>query len=136
MRRYRFLQKTEIFEALNRLRDAFLAAKNGEEVEAIINGLLTYDEKMKLGRRILVARLVKEGLGFDKITQILKVGKNTIVSVIRNLDQHPVCYDLIEKRRQKVEREYKGKKVKTIGASNLIFKKKVYTGFTRKNVKR
>ena len=46
MRRYRFLEKEEIFDALNKLRNAFLAARDGDEVEEIINGLLTFDEKM------------------------------------------------------------------------------------------
>ena len=64
MRRYKFLQKEDLFEALNRLRDAFLAAKDGNEVEEIINGLLTQDEKLKIGRRILVAEYIKDGMGF------------------------------------------------------------------------
>ena len=40
MRRYGFLTKTDTYEALNRLRDAFLAAKDGNEVNEIINGIL------------------------------------------------------------------------------------------------
>lgn len=136
MRRYGFLQKEEIFEALNRLRDAFLAAKNGEEVEEIINGLLTHDEKMKIGRRILIAKYIKDGMGFGEIARALKVGKNTIVSVIHNLDRYPSAYELIEKRGKKVEKEYSNKNTKTIGGSKLIFKKKVHTGFRRKDVER
>ena len=136
MRRYKFLKKEDIYDALNRLRDSFLAAKDGEEVEEIINGLLTPDEKLKIGRRILIAEYVKDGIGFDEIVKIHKVGKNTITSVIKNLEEHPIAFDLIHKRREKVEKEYQKRKYQSIGGSTLIFKKKEYTGFKRKHVTR
>lgn len=136
MKRYRFLEKDDIFEALNRLRDAFLAAKDGDEVEEIINGLLTQDEKMKIGRRILIAKFLKNDFTYEEIANTLKVGRNTILSVIRSLDQHPLAFELIEKRSKKVEKIYQNKKTATIGGSQLIFKKKVYTGFKRENVER
>ena len=52
MRRYVFLREKDIFEALNKVRDAFLAAKDGNEVNKIIDGLLTYDEKLKICRKL------------------------------------------------------------------------------------
>lgn len=136
MRRYKFLTKDDVYEALNRLRNAFLAAKDGNEVEEIISGLLTYDEKMKIGRRILVAEAIKSGLGFDQITRMLKVGKNTIASVIKNLEKYPNFLELIEIRSQKVRKEYQDKSYRMRGGSQLIFKQKEYTGFKRKDVKR
>lgn len=136
MRRYRFLQKEDIYQALNRVRDAFLAAKNGGEVEEIINGLLTYDEKLKIGRRILVAEYLKDGIKIHEIAKLLKVGKNTIISVARNLDINSNFFDLINKRKEKVEKEYSKKKFREIGGSTLVFKKKQYTGFKRKDVER
>jgi len=136
MRRYKFLQKEDLFEALNRLRDAFLAAKDGNEVEEIINGLLTQDEKLKIGRRILVAEYIKDGMGFEEITKSLKVGKNTIASVMKSLEQYPMSFEIIDKRRVKVENVYSKKKHRFIGGSTLIFKKREYTGFKRKDVER
>lgn len=136
MRRYKFLTKDDVYDAFNRLRDAFLAAKNGDEVEEIIKGLLTHDEKLKIGRRILVAEQVREGLGIDEIAKTLKVGKNTIMSVARKLDENSLFLDLIDKRKEKVENEYGRRKYRLIGGSKLIFKKKEYTGFKRKDVKR
>jgi len=136
MRRYKFLQKEDIYTALNRLRDAFLAAKNGTEVEEIINGLLTHDERLKIGRRILVAQYLKAGIKFEDITKQLKVGRNTIVSVMKSLDEHGDFLDLINKRAQKVEKEYKKRKYNLIGSSMLIHKKKEYSGFQRKDVER
>lgn len=136
MRRYKFLQKEDIYEALDRLRDAFLAAKNGEEVEEIIKGLLTTDEKLKIGRRIIVAEYLREGMGIDGIAKALKVGKNTIMSVAKKMDENSIFLDLINKRREKVEGEYNRKKYRFIGGSKLIFKKREYTGFKRKDVGR
>ena len=55
MRRYKFLDKDSVFSALNRLRASFLAAKDGNDVEEIINALFTVDEKLRIGRRIQIA---------------------------------------------------------------------------------
>ena len=135
-RRYRFLTKENVYEALNRLRDAFLAAKDGDEVNKIINGLLTHDERLKIGRRILIAESIKLGMSIHAIAKELKVGKNTVLSVMRSLDEDPTYLDLISERIKKVEKEYQGKKYREVGGSTLIFKKKEYTGFKRKDVKR
>lgn len=136
MRRYKFLTKDDVYDAFNRLRDAFLAAKNGDEVEAIIKGLLTHDEKLKIGRRVIVAEYIKEGMGIDEIAKTLKVGKNTIMNVAKKLDEDSLFLDLIDKRRRRVESEYGRKKYRSIGGSKLVFKKKEYTGFKRKDVGR
>lgn len=136
MRRYRFLNKDDIFQTLNRLRDAFLAARDGNEVEKIINGILTRDERLKIGRRILIAEYIKDGARFQDITRDLKVGKNTIAEITRCLENHPECFDIIAKRRQKVDTAYANRKYRSVGGSKLIFKKKEYTGFKRKDVQR
>lgn len=136
MRRYKFLTKDDIYEAFNRLKDAFLAAKNSDEVEEIIKGLLTHDEKLKIGRRIIIAEYLKDGMGIDEIAKTLKVGKNTIMTVAKKLDENSIFLDLINKRRKKVENDYSKKKYRFVGGSKLIFKKKEYTGFKRKDVDR
>lgn len=136
MRRYKFLRKEDIYEALTRLRDAFLAAKNGNEVEEIINGILTHDEKIKIGRRILIAEYLKLGISLDEIAKMLKVGKNTIMSVMKSLDMYPMSFELISRRSKKVEELYAQKKYRLIGGSTLVFKKREYTGFKRKDVER
>lgn len=136
MRRYKFLTKDDIYDAFNRLRDAFLAAKNGEEVEEIIKGLLTHDEKLKIGRRILVAQCLREGMGIDEIAKDLKVGKNTIMNVAKKLDENSLFLDLIDKRKKKVEDDYKRKRYRFVGGAKLVFKKREYTGFKRKDVSR
>lgn len=130
------MRKEEIYEALNKLRNAFLAAKDGNEVEEIINGLLTHDEKLKIGRRIIIAEYLKDGVKIEDIVRMLKVGKNTIISVTKSLDEHPKSFDLISRRGKKVGEEYQKRKYQLIGGSKLVFKKREYTGFKRKDVKR
>lgn len=136
MKRYKFLTKDDVYDAFNRLRDAFLAAKNGAEVEEIIKGLLTHDEKLKIGRRILIAECIKDGLGIEEIAKTLKVGKNTIMAVVRKMDENPIFLDIIAKRRKRVENEYNRKKYRYVGGAKLVFKKKEYTGFRKRDVER
>ncbi len=136
MRRYKFLQEKEVYEALNRLRDAFLAARDGTEVEKIIDGLLSFDEKMKIGRRIQVAEYLKQDYGEEEISSLLKVGKATIATVARKIEEFPECFGLLWTRRKKVESEYRDKSYRRVGSSLRVFKPRVYTGFERKDVKR
>lgn len=136
MRRYRFLTKEDIFEALNRLRDAFLAAEDGNEVNEIIHGLLTRDERLKIGRRIIIAEYILSGRSIEETGRELKVGKNTVVSIMRNLEEHPQTFELINKRSEKVKKEYSTKKYRLVGGSTLINKRREYTGFKRSDVKR
>lgn len=136
MRRYIFLQKEDIYEALDRLRDAFLAAKDGSEVEEIIKGILTQDEKLRIGRRIITAEYIKAGINVDQISRTLKVGRNTIMRVARALEENPKSFELVERRRNTVEKEYSKRKHRSTGGSQIVFKGKEYTGFKRKDVKR
>lgn len=136
MRRYGFITKNDYFEALNRLRDAFLAAKDGSEVNEIINGILTDDEKIKIGRRILVARALKNDNTYSDITSLSNVGRTTITWVAKQLRSYPKCFELIFKRSVKLEKEYERKKYRLVGGSQLVFKKREYTGIKRKDIKR
>jgi len=136
VRRYSFLTKDDIYEAINRLRDAFLAAHNGSEVEEIINAILTQDEKVRVGRRIIIAKLLKSNLTINEIVNLLKVGNNTVMSVARSLEAYENGFKLLEQRKKKVEDEYQRKKYKFIGGPTKVFKEKVYTGIKRKDIKR
>lgn len=130
------MDKENIYETINRVRNAFLAAEDGSEVNEIIEGLLTLDEQLRIGRRVLIAELLLSGITIEQIEKLLKVGKGTVVSVGKSLEKHPKCFDLLELRGIKVEKEYGSKKYRSVGGSKLVFKRKEYTGFTRKDVKR
>src|SRR3989338_6473934 len=136
MRRYKRLYQRDVFEAFNELRNAFLAAKDGNEVDKITDGLLTHDEKLKIGRRILIAGWLISDFGIEEIARQLKVGKNTVMHVSRRLEKYRECFDLIETHRKAVEKEYEDKKYRAVGGSQLVSKRKEYTGFKRKDVKR
>mgnify|MGYP001559470434 CR=1 FL=1 len=136
MRRYSFLTKDDIYEAINRLRDAFLAAHDGSEVEEIINAILTKDEKLKIGRRIIIAELLKSNITIGEIVNVLKVGNNTVMAVVRSLEAYENGFKLLEQRKRRVENEYQQKKYKFVGSPKKVFKQKVYTGIKRKDIKR
>lgn len=136
MRRYNCLSQSDVYEASNRLRDVFLAARDGHDVDKITDGLLTRDEKLKIGRRILIAEYLLAGLPMEQIVNELKVGMNTVMHIGRRLEKHRDCFDMIEKRRSIVEKEYDNKKYRSVGSSQLVFKRKEYTGFKRKDVER
>src|SRR3990167_7223451 len=136
MRRYKHLDKRDIYEAFNELRNAFLAARDGTEVDKITDGLLTHDEKLKIGRRILIAQWLISGFGIEEIRKQMKVGKNTVMHVSRRLEKYKECFELIDRRSKIVEKEYDKKAYKSVGGSQLVFKRKEYTGFKRKDVER
>lgn len=136
MRRYKQLDENEVFEAFNELRNVFLAAKDGNDVDKIMDGLLTHDEKLKVGRRLLIANWLTAGFGIEEVARRLKVGKNTVMHVSRRLEKYKECFDLINRQRKIVENEYENKKYRMVGGPKLVFKKREYTGFKRKDVKR
>jgi hypothetical protein len=137
MRRYENLTKEEIYEAFNKVRDAFLAARDGNEVEEIIGAILTGEEKAKIGRRVLASEYLKsDSFTLDEIKSILKMGKSTLQSVTRRMEMHPKGYELIHVRSKKVEREYQKRKYKSVGGSTLVRKRREYTGIKRKDIKR
>jgi uncharacterized protein YerC len=135
-RRYEFLSTQSFYEAWNRLRDAFLAAKNGEEVDIIIKGLLTNDERVKIGRRAEIAALLEIGWGYREIADELRTGMSTVQAVAKKLAEHPECFKLLRERTKKVEKEFTKRAYKKVGGSQLVFKKTKYTGFKRKQVAR
>lgn len=136
MRRYTFLSRDDIYRAINKLRDAFLAAKDGNEVNEIIQGLLTNDERLKIGRRILIAEYIKATIPVSQIIKELKVGKNTVFQIMKLLEDNPIAFELIEKRSNKVQREYQEKKNRSSGGSLLVYKKREYSGIKRKDITR
>ena len=136
MRRYKYLPKDAVYEALNKVRDSFLAAKDGNDVEQIMKGILTFDERMKIGRRIQIAECLLSDFKTEEIQSLLKVGRTTISHVAKNLEDYEKCFHLIRERAKKVEKVYQDKSHRSVGGSKLWIKRKEYTGFKRSNVSR
>lgn len=135
-RRYQFLEQDDVFEALNKVRDALLAARDGEDVDMVMNGILTFDERVKVGRRIQIAECLIAGLNMTEIKDLLKVGNSTIEHVANRLDKYKKCFELIKEQGKKIDQEYTKKAYVSRGGSTKIFKTRERTNFKRKNVKR
>lgn len=135
-KRYVRLDNDSFYESFNRLRDAFLAAKNGIEVDKVIEAILTEDERVKIGRRIQVADLIKSGLVYREISNLLKVGLTTVVEVDKRLAENPEGFEIIFQRREKVEKEFKDKAYQKVGGTKVVYKKTRYTGYRRRDVPR
>ena len=101
-----------------------------------MNGLLTFDERIKIGRRILVAECLLSDWKVEDIKSVFKVGKTTIAFVASKLEEYEKCFELIKLRSKRVQTEYERKSHRLVGGSTKIFKTREYTGFKRKDVKR
>lgn len=98
MRRYQHLDEEQKYSALGELRQAFMSAKEEQEVDQIIYAILTEDERLKIGRRIEIARQIRAGLTYREIMRDLKVGLSTVEMVGKRMDKFPVGYELLRKR--------------------------------------
>jgi uncharacterized protein YerC len=103
MKRYHFLSEKEIIEALDHLKDAFLSAKNAREIGHIIDGLLTHDEKMKIGRRIIVAKLL-DSFTSRELVETSRFGRTTLSLVSKLRDANPEAFNLILKRKNPLKK--------------------------------
>ncbi len=75
------LTKQEQVETLDMLYTAAGAVKGRESTKAFLKELLTPSERIMLGRRIWIARLLLSGHTQQDICELLKVGPNTVVKV-------------------------------------------------------
>src|SRR3989338_7551431 len=104
MRKYGHLTKEDIYEALNKIRDAFLAARDGSQVNDIMDSILTSEEKIMIGRRVLAVEYLKSGyLTIAEIRSMLKMGTSTIMNMARQSERYSKGFELIETRSKRVE---------------------------------
>lgn len=75
------LTKQEQVETLDMLYTAAGAVKGRESTKAFLKELLTPSERIMLGRRIWIARLLLSGHTQQDICELLEVGPNTVVKV-------------------------------------------------------
>lgn len=84
------LTKKQTIETLDSLYTATGSLRGREAMKLFLRDLLTPSERIMLGRRILIARHILQGKGYDEIQKNLKVGVTTITKVRRWLqDQMP-----------------------------------------------
>lgn len=84
------LSKEERIKTLDMLYTAASVVKGRDAMKLFLRDLLTESERIMLGRRIWIARLLLQGIRYDDIASELKVGLATIYRVERWLnDQMP-----------------------------------------------
>jgi len=84
------LTSEEKMRTLDMLYTAASGVKGRAAMKLFLRDLLTESERIMLGRRILVARLLLQGKNYDEIARELKMGYRTIYRIERWLhDQFP-----------------------------------------------
>ena len=84
------MTEREIIKTLDALYTAANAVKGRSAVKMFLRDLLTESERIMLGRRIIIARLILHGETYDVIRERLGVGYNTISRVDKWLqDEFP-----------------------------------------------
>lgn len=102
------LTEKQVIETLDTLYTAAGAVRGRAAMRRFLRDLLTGSERIMLGRRLIIARRILAGDGYDIIADDLKVGKTTIAKVDRWLqDQMPGYEEAI----QGMEREFSKRQI-------------------------
>lgn len=91
-------------------------------MKLFLRDLLSESERIMLGRRLIIARRILNGAGYEEIQAELKVGKTTIAKVHRWLTDQMPGY---EQALKGMEHEYKKRSVRAES-------KALFTNFRRK----
>ena len=113
------LSEKERVITLDALYTATASMKGRDAMKLFLRDLLTESERIMLGRRILIARLLLMGETYDGICERLGTGRRTIREVQRWLsDQMPGYEDAIAG----LEEEYGRREFKKKYASSMLFR--------------
>lgn len=118
-RRLKDLSKKETIVTLDALYTAASSVKGRDKVKLFLRDLLTPSERVMLGRRIIIARMLLAGVTYDDIIRRMKVGKSTVARVDRWLqDQFPGFEQAIKGMEKELDRrqwEYARPELGTLG---------------------
>ena len=120
-RRAADLTKKEIIVTLDTLYTAASTLRGREAVKLFLRDLLTPSERLMLGRRIIIARLLLAGNTYEDIQRRLQVGRATIGRVHRWLDDQLPGY---EKAIEEMEKEFKKREEKQLYATSSLYRLK------------
>ena len=97
--------KQEVIRTLYTLYTAASAIRGREAVKLFLKDLLTESERLMLGRRLMVARMLLRGETHDIIRKRMGVGYNTIVRVKRWLqDEFPGYEQALEGLEKEIDK--------------------------------
>lgn len=120
-RRLRDLTKEETIATLDALYTAASAVHGRDSVKLFLRDLLTPSERIMLGRRIIIARMLIARVKYEDIGRRLQVSSKTIGRVHRWLkDQFPG----FEQAVAGMEKEYKKRDEKRLYATSAFFRLK------------
>jgi uncharacterized protein YerC len=108
-------------ETLDALYTAAGTMHGREAMKIFLRDLLTESERIMLGRRILIARKIIAGSGYNDIAADLKVGHDTIYRVQRWLWDRLPGY---EKAIEGLEKEYHERQDKKLYAESALYRLK------------
>ena len=103
------LSGSEQRATLDALYTATSAIRGREDMKLFLRDLLTKSERIMLGRRILIARMLLSGKGYDDIGTELRVGNSTIRRVDRWLKDE---FSGFEKAVEEMEKVFKARQHK------------------------
>src|SRR3990167_1825468 len=105
-RRPKDLTKEELIVTLDALYTAASAITGRGAVKLFLRDLLTPSERVMLGRRIIIARMLISGTSYDEIGKRMRVGSATIGRVHRWLkDQFPGFEQAVAGMEKNLKRE-------------------------------
>jgi uncharacterized protein YerC len=108
-------------EVLDALYTAAAGVRGRAAMKLFLRDLLTESERIMLGRRIVVARLLIAGESQRNIEDQLKVGRDTIGRVQRWLDDQLPGF---EQAIAELEKEFENREFKKMYATSIMFRLK------------
>jgi uncharacterized protein YerC len=124
-RKKKDLTEIEYIKTLDMLYTAAASVKGRDAVKQFLKDLLTHSERIMLGRRIWIARLLMQGVPYEVIAQKLRVGMGTIHRVDRWLhDQFPGFEKAIHGLEEEFDRRARKKEARTNPFSYAALKRK------------
>lgn len=120
-RKLKDLTKEEMIVTLDALYTAASAIQGRSAVKLFLRDLLTPSERVMLGRRIIIARMLIAGTSYEEIGRRLRVGAATIGRVHHWLkDQLPG----FEQAVKAMEQEFKKRGEKKLYATSALYRLK------------
>lgn len=115
------LTEEEIIVTLDTLYTAASAVKGRDAVKLFLRDLLTSSERIMLGRRIIIARLLISGETYNSIQERMNVGHATIGRVQRWLDDQ---FPGFEQAVAEMEKEFRKRAQKRLYATSMLYRLK------------
>lgn len=119
------LSKEETIATLDALYTAASVLKGRDAMKLFLRDLLTSSERIMLGRRIIIARMLIAGISYDEIGERMRVGRATIGRVQRWLhDQFPGFENAIKEMEREFTARGKKRDEKYLYATSALFRLK------------